>query len=84
MGPEPDDVLIAAATLGTGRIVSITQDGYLVDFAAVNSNANVARLHTNIKNWVSKGAYTGNAQMMTTDDWLNYTGTNTILFLYTV
>lgn len=51
-GENPADVLIATATLGTGRVLAIAHDGYMVQFGAETSGP-VAHLHRNIRRWAT-------------------------------
>lgn len=51
---NPADVLIAAAEVGTGRVLVIAHDGYMVDFAAgAATDLSIAQLHRNIRRWAT-------------------------------
>lgn len=83
VGDQGDDILVAAAQLGTGRIVVMTHSGYLTNFTSTNTDASVKKLQDNIKSWVTKGKFTSNTQMIHTDEYIKLSGTPSYLLLYT-
>lgn len=83
LGDTASDILIAASELGNGRVVVMTHSGYLTNFNSTNSDPNVQTLQTNIKKWVSKGAFTSNSELITAESYVKYTGSNQYKILYT-
>ena len=61
----------------------MTHSSYLTNFNSTNSDPNVQTLQTNIKNWVSKGTFTSNSELITAESYVKYTGTNQYKILYT-
>lgn len=59
-GDGLDEITIAAAELGKGRVVLITHFDYLFNFTQKNTDTRMAQLHVNLKNWVTKNKYTSN------------------------
>lgn len=61
----------------------MTHTSYLTNFNSTNPDANVQTLQTNIKNWVSKGTFSSNSELITAQSYVKYTGTNTYKILHT-
>ena len=60
-GANEADILIAAGTLGEGRVVVISGNAYVSNMCSTppkcHTNQEISILQENIKNWVTKGCY---------------------------
>lgn len=83
VGDQSNDILIAAATLGKGRIVVITHDAYLENFTSENSDPNVKKLHQNIKKWITQDKFTSNSNLSEAFAFVKSKSNQKYLALYT-
>lgn len=76
VGDTVNDVFMAAAELGSGRIVVWTHSVYLDKFSTNNnSDPNVKALQGNARNWATRGATSANSECIDASKFLNYTDT---------
>lgn len=74
IGDKVNDILIAAGKLGTGRVLMITHNSYMDNFAAgTNSDSNIKTLHQNIKMWITKNNYAQASDLMEAETYIKTT-----------
>lgn len=69
-GTNAEDLLIAAAEFGKGRIVAIAHNSYSVNFAQDNKQPEGAtkELHDNLKKWLTRGTFKQNDSIIDAKD----------------
>src|SRR6218665_4050650 len=72
-GTNSEDVLVAAAEFGKGRIVAISHNAYSVAFSQEDQNQEsaVKEFHDNLKQWLTKGTFEKNDSIINAGDEVN-------------